>query len=118
MPAKSGSKPATQAQLKAVQSELKTNIKAVRIALSGKIDGVEQKLVVEIVKTNERMGKMEERLTSLIREESAKTVGRIDAFLGRLETYARESVTIPKTLDSHGEKLRDHERRLSIIESK
>ena len=47
-----------------------------------------------------------------------RVTGTIDAFLGRLETYARESVTIPKTLDAHGEKLRDHERRLTAVESK
>ena len=44
--------------------------------------------------------------------------GTIDAFLARLETYARESVTIPKTLDTHGETLRDHERRLTAVELK
>lgn len=42
----------------------------------------------------------------------------IDPFLGRLETYARASVTIPDTLDKHGERLADHERRLGALEGK
>lgn len=88
--------------------------------LDGKIDNTQadvRRLATEIVRSNAARDKMEERLSALIREESAKNAGRIDAFLSRLETYDRESATLPKAIDEHGKTLRDHERRLGALES-
>ncbi|PIP83865.1 MAG: hypothetical protein COR54_07300 [Elusimicrobia bacterium CG22_combo_CG10-13_8_21_14_all_63_91] len=72
---------------------------------------------VDIFKTNETMAKMEQRLVHLIRGESEKTIERIDAFLGKIEGFERETYTLPKTLDAHGEQLRDHEKRIAAVES-
>ena len=112
--------PATKADLKEVESRLDAKIDG----LDAKIDGVEKSLGSRInglagalVKTNSKMDRMEERLSALIRDESGKTAARIDVFLGKLQTYERESHMFPKTLDEHGATLRDHERRLSSIET-
>jgi septal ring factor EnvC (AmiA/AmiB activator) len=103
--------------LKGDIARLDAKIGGVEKRLETKIDGVHRGLAVEIVKTNTRMGEMESRLTALIRQESASTAGRLDAFLAKMETYARETVSIPRALDAHGEKLRDHEVRIIALES-
>ena len=116
--------PATKGDLKTAIGELRTEIKADIAGLDGKIDRAESglkvdisRLAVEVGRTNARMEKMEDRLSSLIREESAKNTGRIDAFLNRIDTYDRETVRFPRVLDEHGKKLRDHETRIAAIES-
>ena len=43
--------------------------------------------------------------------------GRFDAFIDRIEAYARETVVFPQTLDLHGQVLRNHEKRISALES-
>lgn len=107
------------AGLGALRTEVKANIGALKTELKGDIARLDQKtdrIAGELVKTNARMTGMEERLVALIREESARTVGRIDAFLSKLETYGRETTLIPHVLDEHGETLKDHERRLVKLE--
>ncbi|MFH1724075.1 MAG: hypothetical protein ABII00_05570 [Elusimicrobiota bacterium] len=103
MPSKNGNNPATQAQLKAVEKALKADIQRLAKAVVTADAKADQK--IETLRTE--MGRGFNRVTSAI-----------DSFLGRLETYARESVTISKTLDAHGEKLQDHDRRLATLESK
>lgn len=107
------------AKIDGVEKRLDAKIGGVEKRLDAKIGGVEKSLdakiggvALELVKTQDRMEKMEERLTSLIREESGKTTGRIDAFLTRLESYDRKSVTLPNILDQHGLEIRGHEARL------
>lgn len=117
--------PATKGDLEGVRSDLKADIghldqkvDDVRSELKDELKAVEKKLVLGNIKTNTRMDKMEERLRADIRDVSHQVAGRIDSFLNRLETYDRESVTLPKTLDEHGTMLRDHEKRLTTIETK
>ncbi|PJB26785.1 MAG: hypothetical protein CO113_01785 [Elusimicrobia bacterium CG_4_9_14_3_um_filter_62_55] len=100
-------------ELKAVEGRLDAKIDG----LDAKIDSVRRELKVDIFKTNETMAKMEQRLVHLIRGESEKTIERIDAFLGKIEGFERETYTLPKTLDAHGEQLRDHEKRIAAVES-
>lgn len=104
--------PASKADLAAGLGALKTDLKGDIARLDEKTD----RIAGELVKTNARMTGMEERLVALIREESAKTVGRIDAFLSKLETYGRETTFIPHALDEHGKTLKDHELRLVKLE--
>lgn len=104
--------PASKADLASGLGELKTELKGDIARLDQKTD----RIAGELVKTNARMTGMEERLVALIREESARTVGRIDAFLSKLETYGRETTLIPHALDEHGKTLKDHERRLVKLE--
>lgn len=104
--------PASKADLAAGLGELKTELKGDIARLDQKTD----RIAGELVKTNARMTAMEERLVSLFREESARSVGRLDAFLSKLETYGRETTLIPHVLDEHGETLKDHERRLVKLE--
>ena len=107
------------AKISTVAKGLNAKIDAVEQRLDAKIDGVEKRLdakidgvIVELVKTQGAMESMEGRLTSLIREESRKTNGTIDSFLANLETYSRESFTLPQAIDQHGETLRGHEAKL------
>jgi len=108
-----GDMPTTKADLKEVESRLDAKIDGVEKSLGSRING----LAGAWVKTDAKMDRMEERLSALIRDESGKTAARIDVFLGKLQTYERESHMFPKTLDEHGATLRDHERRLSSIET-
>lgn len=116
--------PATQSDIRrldergdAIQSDIR-RLAAEFVRSNAQRDKMEERLAAEIVRSNGLRDKMEERLIALIREESAKNAGRMDAFLGRIETYDRESATLPKTIDEHGKTLRDHERRLGTLESR
>lgn len=109
MPAEDSS-PATKADLDAAKAELKAD--------AARLNEKSDRLAADQVRMRGDMAAMEQRLGSLIREESAKTAATIGAFLTKLETYDRESLTLPKTLDLHGEKLRDHESRIKRLETR
>jgi len=74
-------------------------------------------LSLHIVKTNARIDDLETRLTAKIDAGFDWMKGTLIAFTERMETYSRESVTLPKTLDAHGERIQDHERRIHRLES-
>lgn len=96
-------KPATRADLQTAESRL-----------DKKID----KVAVELMRTQGQIEAAEERLNTKMDEGFDRVVKTVDSFVARIETYARESVTIPKTLDAHGDKLREHEKRLDSLEAK
>ncbi|MFH1726163.1 MAG: hypothetical protein ABII00_16260 [Elusimicrobiota bacterium] len=128
MPTENGGKPATQVQLQAVEQALKDDVgalrselKAVEQTLKADIHGLDRKIdrvAVEVVKHSGRFDALEQTLRKEMTRGFERVTKTIDSFLSDLQTYARESVTIPRTLDAHGERLKDHERRLSVIESK
>jgi len=71
----------------------------------------------EVVNTWTRMDRMEERLVARMDAGFDRVTQVLDSFAAKMESYARETVIIPKTLDAHGEQLRDHERRIAAVES-
>ncbi|MBI4050913.1 MAG: hypothetical protein HY400_00245 [Elusimicrobia bacterium] len=76
------------------------------------------RLSLEIVKNAANTDKKTETLQAEVHSGFDRVIKTIDSFVGKLETYERESITIPKTLDAHGDKLREHEKRLDSLEAK
>lgn len=85
--------------------------------LDQKIDASVGRLAKEILKTNDRMDSMEERLTLEMRRLNADVTGKMDVFIDRMETIWRESAVLPRVVDEHAETLRDHEGRIKALES-
>ncbi len=89
------------------------------LRLEGRIDGLDggfRRLAAEVVKTNEKMDRMEEGLRHEMRGLKTEVTTALDASVGRMETLWRESVLLPRVLDQHGAALRDHETRLGPLE--
>ncbi len=107
--------------------------------LEGRIESLDartHRLASEIVRTHERMDRMEEGLRQEMRQLNSQVLTALDASVGRMETLWRESALVPRTLDAmrissaasvpglprpgldeHGAMLRDHEPRLGRLES-
>ena len=113
MPSKKDSSPATRAELHATRDDLKGDIKSVRDELKTDI----KRLALGLDKTNQRMTEMEQGLRADMRELKTDVTTKLDTFIGRMETLWRESAMLPKAVDDHAEKIRDHEMRLSRLES-
>jgi hypothetical protein len=73
-------------------------------------------LALRLIQLESRLDRKIEDLRSDVRAGFRDMDGRFDSFLAKLETYARETMTIPKSLDEHGRILTDHERRLRRLE--
>jgi len=119
MPAKSdGSKPATQAQLKLVRSDLK----AVEQRLDKKIDDVKtelkgdiKRLAVEMVRTREEMSTKND-LKGLQQDmQRLLKIAADSAEKGK--TYFDKALSHGHILQEHESKLREHDRRLTAVES-
>ena len=122
-------KPASKADLAAVETGLKADIAAVETGLKADIAAVKTELkadihglAVELVKTQGSLRTLEETMAT--KSDIGRIMNAIDGFAGKLETYARESVTLPhiideqgKTLETHGATLGEHDRRLKAVES-
>lgn len=115
--------PATKADIQVLELATKTEIQILRQELASKADlrtlGAElnhKSGKVAADQENSRL-KMEERLVGQYNHLKSDIFDKLDFVLDKLLTFDRESVSIPKTLDEHGRKLRDHERRLKNLES-
>lgn len=78
----------------------------------------QKEVALGFYKTHSRMDAMETRLTAKIDALADRVAGSVDACLSRLENYGRETCMLPKVLDEHGLRLRDHERRIRLLESR
>jgi len=110
-----GNKPATKADLKAMESSLRGDLAAK--ADIARLDVKTDKVWKEVVNTWTRMDRMEERIIARMDAGFDRVTQTIDSFAAKMETYARETVIIPKTLDAHGDELRDHEKRIEALEA-
>jgi len=110
-----GNKPATKADLKAMESSLRGDLAAK--ADIARLDVKTDKIWKEVVNTWTRMDRMEERIIARMDAGFDRVTQTIDSFAAKMETYARETVIIPKTLDAHGDELRDHEKRIEALEA-
>ena len=77
----------------------------------------ENRMGIAFGRTQGQMMEMEDRLNTRIGSISSLVKGSVDSFADKIERYARESVTMPNALDEHGKALRDHEARISTLES-
>ena len=107
MTPKNESEPASKADLNAVRSELKTEIKAVN-----------HRLGLGITKTNERIDSLERTLRDKMRENTSRILGAIDAFCKKSEAYDQKSFSHGDILQSHESRFGDHEKRISALETK
>lgn len=108
---------ATKSELAAGWQRLDDKLDASVKRLDDKIDDAVKRLSGEIFKTNGRMDAMEGRLSARMDAGFDRITGTIDSFAAKLETFARESLTLPKTLDAHGLRLKDHEERIGLLEA-
>ncbi|MBI5208600.1 MAG: hypothetical protein HY927_01345 [Elusimicrobia bacterium] len=119
MPARK-SPPATQADLAGASTALKTDIQNVRTELKADIRNLDHKIdcvAMGVVKTNERLEGVEDRLKAEMRQLNSQVLTALDTSVARMETLWRESAILPAVVDEHGQKLRDHEGRLVRLES-
>lgn len=115
MAKKNDSEAATKADLQNVKNELKNDIQR----LDQKIDSAVLRLGSEIVKTQEDVRELKSTIATKLatKEDINRIVTTIDSFLGDLKTYSRETVWLPKAINDHEGKIRDHENRLIRLES-
>lgn len=73
-------------------------------------DGI-ARLAKEIVKNSADIREI--KATMSTKDDISRIMDAIDRFAARQETFARESFTLPATLDEHGKRLRGHEARLA-----
>ena len=73
-------------------------------------------MALDLISTKEEMSQLKETVST--KTDIHRLAGALDMVLDKLETYGRETLTIPATLDSHGSKLEEHERRIRTLESK
>jgi hypothetical protein len=85
--------------------------------LTGRIGQVETKINHLEDRMNDGFRRLRQDMDERFREMLREMNGRFDAFVDKIETYGRETVTIPKTLDHHGKRLDDHENRIRSLES-
>jgi len=125
------SAPASKADLAAVKTELKGDIASLKTGLKGdigrldgKIDSVKTELKDDINRlaagiTDVKMDlrKVEQSLRSEMHAGFDRITGTLDSFLGKLETYNRESMTTPVTLDRHAKQLKEHASRPDTLEA-
>lgn len=69
------------------------------------------RLSQEIVKNSADIREI--KATMSTKDDVSRIMGAIDGFAFKLETFSRESFTLPATLDKHGETLRGHEAQLA-----
>jgi len=79
------------------------------------LDDRTKRMALDLVDTKERLARVEETMAT--KADVQRILGAIDSFAGKLETYGRETLAIPATLDAQGKTLRDHEQRLRKLET-
>lgn len=99
------------AKIDGVEKRLDAKIDGAERRLDAKIDGVEKRLGAQIrnlagvvVKNQADIGEI--KRTMATKDDIQRVLGAIDTFAGKIEDYARETVTFP-----------NHEKRLSSLES-
>lgn len=102
-----------------VRTELKSDIADVRTELKSDISRLDKKIdrvAVEVVKTNVRMDDMHQSLSRKIDDGNNRIMTTLDAFVKKVEADNRAIVIHSQVLIEHSEKLKDHGRRLTVLE--
>jgi len=122
--------PATKGDVRAVKADvdvlktdvqgLKTDVSNIRQEMATKTELKDFEDRVGIVFCRYQ-GQIEHTIEGLRADMDAgfsRVTGTVDSFIHKLETYGLESAGAPHTFDEHGKKLRDHEARISTLESR
>lgn len=104
MPPKNGSQPATQADVQAVKSELKGDIK---------------RLAVEVVNTQAELREMRAGLSTLAsKDDMSRLMATIDRYHKTAEANNHGMTINGQALTEHAQTLAGHEKRLASLESR
>lgn len=108
--------PATRADLESIEAGIRADLGAVETRLDRKID----RIAVELVKTQSDVRSIREAMETKMatKDDVSRILAAIDAFAQKGESYDRKAVSHGGILVDHTESLKDHERRLRVIEAK
>ena len=81
------------------------------------MDAFEKKLTIRMLQSEAKAERSSYEIKESIGQFRSEIIGHIQDFAGILESYKRETVTIPNTLDQHGKRLDDHDSRIRSLES-
>lgn len=113
---------ATKAELQAAveplatKAEMKEAIDAAIEPLATKIDL--KKLAFALIKTNEKIDKVYDELTTKMDSGFSRVMHAIDSFARKAENYDKSSVLHGHAITETQVQLTDHERRLAVLETK
>lgn len=96
----------------------KTDLHALDTALGGRIDGVDRtiaRVAAEVVRTQADVREIKETMAT--KSDINRILSAIDTFAFKTESHDRASVIHGQTLVEVEVTLKDHERRLSSLES-
>lgn len=123
-------KPATKADISLLRVELraelatKTELREEISLLATKaelregmtrLDKKIDRVAIEVVKTNERIGQLGEDLRQDMRQLNSDISAKLDVFIGKMETIWKESAVLPSVIDEHGHRLDVLESRVDAI---
>ena len=83
-----------------------------------KSDGVQKNLAIEMINLRTEIGAVEERLIAQIKKFENYFATTLDRAVSRMETFWRETATVPLALDRFDAALADHERRITSLENR
>ena len=128
------SEPATKGDLNKVENRLNQKIDSVETRLNQKIDSVEtglnQKIdsvetglnakinnvYLEVIKLQSRVGNIEEKMST--KDDISRVLNAIDKFAATTENYIRKDLERGQMLMKQEDKLQNHEKRLTTLETK
>ncbi len=82
------------------------------------MEGIQRNFAIEMIKLRTETVALEERLIARIKKFENYFATTLDRAVGRMETFWRESATLPKALDRFEAALTDHERRITSLENR
>ena len=117
------SEPATKGDLNKVENRLNQKIDSVETGLNQKIDSVETGLnakinnvYLEVIKLQSRVGNIEEKMST--KDDISRVLNAIDKFAATTENYIRKDLERGQMLMKQEDKLQNHEKRLTTLETK
>ena len=123
-----GNKPATQAGLAEVKTELKADIKAVKAdvetvkadqqtlkADNKRLDQKSDRIAAELIKTQDEVRQIKETMAT--KADSERIIGLLDFIKGKVSDQDRTVVVFDKILGEHRVRLEEHDKRIGVLES-
>ena len=110
-------------KIDSVETRLNQKIDSVETGLNQKIDSVETGLnakinnvYLEVIKLQSRVGNIEEKMST--KDDISHVLNAIDKFAATTENYIRKDLERGQMLMKQEDKLQNHEKRLTTLETK
>ena len=110
-------------KIDSVEAGLNQKIDSVEAGLNQKIDSVEAGLnakinnvYLEVIKLQSRVGNIEEKMST--KDDISRVLNAIDKFAATTENYIRKDLERGEMLMKQNDKLQNHEKRLTTLETK